>query len=74
MIVGGYSLDLYCENDEISHYLLPSGIYLVGNTEVKHQYAGNTFIECARQARKDGWKINTKNHTCICPVCRNTIK
>lgn len=29
----------------------------------------NPKSECFKQARKDGWKINLKERTCICPKC-----
>jgi hypothetical protein len=73
MIVGGYTLDLYCDNDQDDnknyHWILTNGTYIVGDYEINHQYVGENFSEAVRQAKKDGWKVNRKNDICICPVC-----
>lgn len=71
MIVRGYSLDLYCNNAE--KY---SNMYGSGRGEDIHEfnefpknYFGESRQECVRAARSDGWKINLKAGTCICPKC-----
>ena len=64
MIVGGYTLDLYCENTtgEYEHDHYPG----FGNA----QYTGRTFTDCATRAKKDGWLINRSENKAICPKCR----
>jgi len=59
----GYSLDLYCDHfsgfgDEWHEW-----------AEFPHQYVGETFAECARKARKAGWKFHHKTRTATCPKC-----
>lgn len=53
MIVGCYSMDLYCEN--------------------AHVYTGETWGECVRDARRDGWKI-TPDRKAYCPNCSGKKK
>lgn len=53
----GYSLDLYCRKCCGPMNLRPS------------TYFGETFSECAKQARQDGWKIYTRARTALCPKC-----
>jgi hypothetical protein len=52
-MVGCYSLDLYC--DDPTHRA-----YDVGGISRPGTYTGDTFTECARKARVDGWVINRK--------------
>lgn len=56
---GGYSLHLYCDHENGSHRF----------REFPHEYDGETFSECARAAKKDGWKINRNERTATCPRC-----
>lgn len=62
--VGGYTLDLYC--DGRNH----------GWMSGKHpSFHGETFSECVRKARADGWMIDKKRQGkevgyAICPECR----
>jgi hypothetical protein len=79
MIVGAYSLDLYCDNDaEPTHHKIGGRLY-VGTgqypdlKELNDQYIGETFLECAKQARADGWKVDRKNDICLCPFCRGKL-
>ncbi len=65
MIVGAYSLDLYCDNQfnehnmEIYHYYYTEGSeYHVNKSVVPHTFVGETFSECVKQARQCGWKVN----------------
>lgn len=60
MIVGGYTMHLYCDNDETRH---PSKLH-------GKAYYGRTFTGCARQARQDGWFIEKRAGRVICPMCR----
>lgn len=66
----GYSLDLYCDTYPASSEHSSTtcdGVHAWN--EFPHQYAGETFMECANQARKDGWKIHKKTRTATCPKC-----
>ena len=61
MIVGCYSLDLYCDNREcksVSRFRMEPDVY-----------TGRTFAGCSRKAKKDGWKIDSRRRWCICPAC-----
>jgi hypothetical protein len=64
MIVGVYSLDLYCENE--NHVPRFPGDDRPGLGE----FLGRTRSQCARQARKLGWVINFKTGKCHCPECK----
>lgn len=59
---GCYSLDLYCDSKEHGFSL------------VMGDYTGETFGECARSARKDGWVIRTAMRTATCPRCSKKLK
>jgi hypothetical protein len=71
MIVGCYSLDLYCDNVLSKDEDLFGG--LNGDKheyrEFPKTYTGNTRQEAERQARKEGWMINNKTGICLCPKC-----
>ena len=67
MIVGGYSLDLYCENylhnaptfpDEAGHSF----------SEFPHQYTDELGSVCRRNARRAGWLL-TRSGKAYCPKC-----
>ncbi len=55
----GYSLDLYCDAPGNHDF----------NDVFPHQYVGETFAECVKQAKKYGWKIHYKTRTATCPKC-----
>lgn len=59
MIASGYSMDLYCEADGHQH----------GYNEGQAQFFGETWADCARQAREAGWRIHKQRRECICPKC-----
>ena len=63
MIVGGFELHLYCDNDK--------HIYL-GNEPA--QFVGETRDECYREAREKGWKILHKKRAAYCPKCAKTVE
>lgn len=55
----GYTLALYCDqNRGVLH-----------NNDAKREFAGETFSDCAREARKAGWKIHRRTRTATCPQC-----
>lgn len=63
MKVGGYTLDLYCDN-------LPDDKRWSDKqhkgTEFPMQYYGQNEWKCLRLARRDGWKIGKRD---LCPRC-----
>ena len=66
----GYTLDLYCDyfdgqNNPTS--ASPDGYH--GWNEFPHTFTGETFRECAADARKAGWKIHRQTRTATCPHC-----
>ena len=67
MIVGCYSLDLYCNNQEGRSY--EQDMLLHAHKEFPHQFVGRTFSACKRQAVKDGWRFS-RNGNVYCPKCK----
>lgn len=63
MIVGCYVLDLYCDNQ--GDY--PDGIHEYN--EFPRSYHDEFGSKCRKAARRDGWKLNLKEGTAICPKC-----
>ena len=57
MIVGGYTLDLYCDSEKCP----------VGFKAGRWSFTGPTKARCMREARKGGWKIRLGK--AICPKC-----
>lgn len=62
MIAACYSLDLYCEN----HGADPA---VHGYAYAPHTFTGETWGECAKQARNLGWRISRDRQKCWCPTC-----
>lgn len=69
MIVGCYTLELYCDlcwNDPAKPYAQRSGF--------PHRYLGTSRARCARQARTAGWLLQfaraNRPEGAICPICR----
>ncbi len=59
MIVGGYSLHLYCSRTNPEH----------GFDEFPHQFTGETGQKCRAKARICGWKLDMRSLTAVCPKC-----
>lgn len=71
MIVGGYSLQLYCDNE--SNHL---HWWYDENTRFPLEYTAdgpNSYQLTRRYARREGW-ILKRDGTCICPICNKKIK
>jgi hypothetical protein len=67
MWVGGYSLDLYCDN-------ATTGDKIHAYDEFPHQYDGEIGSHCRSRARKAGWMLG-QDGSAICPKCtRNRAK
>lgn len=56
---GCYTLDLYCDHVNDAH----------GFEEFPHQFIGETYGACAKQARKRGWILHRNGSTATCPKC-----
>lgn len=59
MIVGCYSLDLYCDGNGGGH------VY----NEFPHFFVGKSASSCYRQARRAGWRLSIRSGVAICPKC-----
>lgn len=67
MIVGCYTLDLYCDQPHnINDYNGISGVAAAN-------FQGSTRMDCIRQARKSGW-IFHNNGLISCPACAKSHK
>jgi hypothetical protein len=64
MIVGCYSLELYCENYKNGGL---DGIHEF--EEMPHLFTSERREDCEKQARDIGWMINNKSGVCLCPRC-----
>ena len=63
MIVGGYTLHLYCDRD-------PCGL---SPLDSPGEFSGTTKRVAYREARDAGWKIG-RNDTVTCPTCVLAIR
>ena len=61
MVVSGYTLELYCDC-----YACENATPVFG-TNKPWTYAGETYTECAKEARKEGWYISRDKQKCIAP-------
>lgn len=65
MISSGYTMDLYCECSECKSCSWSMQEY---HPRCGYkQYIGETWAECARQARAAGWYIGRDRQTCYAP-------
>lgn len=68
MIVGCYSVDLYCDNTEGKKCPSPWSSF-------PWVYTGETQGECLRQARKAGWRFSRERpRKAYCPKCKRRKK
>ena len=56
MIIGCYTLNLYCEVPECTE-------------EMPWEYAGRTGGSCRQQARRQGWQLMLVYGVCVCLGC-----
>lgn len=61
MIVGCYTLALYCDNKEGAHEY----------REFPHEFTNEFGTVCRANARRAGWKLDTKTGRAWCPKCAN---
>ncbi|WP_075203174.1 hypothetical protein [Pantoea vagans] len=55
MIAAIYSVDLYCDCEECIHWPFTG------------TYTGNSWTECSKEARKDGWRISRDRERAFAP-------
>lgn len=66
MIVGCYTMHLYCRNRDDDTCVAPmQWKALAYNAE----YTGRTYTQCVTQAKKDGWKFDKEADDVTCPEC-----
>lgn len=58
MIVRGYTVDLYCDGDGPHGY-----------REDTASFGGETYQDCAKQARAQGWRLSHDRTRALCPKC-----
>lgn len=63
MVVSGYSIDLYCDCDDCED----GRKKMLYSSCEPTQFGGDTYRDCARQARNSGWKISKDRMTCYAP-------
>lgn len=70
MIVGGYTLDLYCRYGRTSAGSGASDIHHLKTPE-SAQFTGESFADCKKQAKRKGWRFVTRDghKDTICPSC-----
>ena len=64
MIARGYTLDVYCDVDSCGRS--PERSW---TRTSRASYFGETWGECSKRARKDGWKLRKCPGYAICPTC-----
>lgn len=70
MIVGTYTLHLYCDSGLKQPYADERHERLPGHHGEPGEFTGNTRAECLRKARKAGWFVTGSNeNTVTCPRC-----
>lgn len=70
MIAARYSLHLYCENTEFHGYMLNTPFHIGSSNGGFGEYDGETYGECVRQARRDGWVVSHDRTRAYCPHCK----
>ena len=64
MIVGGYTLDLYCDRKDCVHAYNPEWN--------PREYIGEHGSSCRAQARRDGWLLSrVHDGGATCPECKH---
>ena len=60
MIVGSYTLDVYCDLENEAHT----------HKEFPHEYTDEYGAKCRAKARKERWLL-LRNGKAVCPKCNN---
>lgn len=72
MIVGCYSIDLYCSNTEASSGETRFVCAMVTDRDSSGGFAqagGPNERDCLKQLRARGWKLDLRNDRHFCPAC-----
>jgi hypothetical protein len=71
MIVGCYSMDLYCDKENCPVVADKDRYW-----SVQAQFTGRTERGCLREARQDGWrfKVIDGDRKAYCPTCAKPTK
>ena len=72
MIVGCYSMDLYCDGSEDLHGNGRDGVHAY--KQFPQTFTGERRQDCEKAARNAGWMINNKTGIALCPVCSGKCK
>lgn len=66
MIVGCYTLDLYCETEGC-----PMSRCTRSGEDMRAPASYNDELgsTCRRRARRDGWRLDLREGTALCPKC-----
>lgn len=67
MVVGGYSLDLYCDYPDESYAHRGSAQFAGAG---KADFAAETGPAAKAEAKRAGWKIERGERRAICPSCQ----
>lgn len=60
MIVRGYSIDVYCDNEDVEHEYMKD----------RDSFGGaETYQQCAKMARAQGWYLSRDRRRALCPKC-----
>lgn len=75
MIVGCYSMDLYCDGATCRGRRLPvQGEAKYDGERVRDQFTGPNLAYASRVARQAGWKLDHKGSRAWCPHCSTKAK
>lgn len=66
VIIGCYTLELYCNGDSNCRYTLDKN----SGPNESAIFTGETAGQARTRARKAGWKLNIKEGIAICPDCQ----
>jgi|WetSurMetagenome_2_1015567.scaffolds.fasta_scaffold18500_7 hypothetical protein len=69
MIIGCYTLELYCNGDPNCKFAPSKG---TGANE-SAVFTGDTAKQTHTKARKAGWKLNLREGSAICPDCQRKM-
>lgn len=74
MIVGCYTLDLYCKNTLTGGAKEHTCARSPYEANEPGQWTGRTYTICRAAARKDGWRFDPNDADVTCPWCTRAAK
>lgn len=66
MIVGGYTLELYCDGEGCPRQ---RPAVCGGNYSPLGEFSAETGEACRRAARRRGWRLDLRAGVAVCPEC-----